>query len=60
MKITVKLTQDQIVEALAHVWGCATSDVTIETADGIEFSADLDTTLKGAQKAERALTKASK
>lgn len=56
MKITVKVTAEQIRAVIAQAWGCDISDV----ADMVEVEVDVVTTLKGAQKAEKIIDKATK
>jgi hypothetical protein len=56
MKITVIPTTEQIAAAIAHVWGCTLADVTISESGAVE----IETSLKGAQKADRIIGKVEK
>jgi hypothetical protein len=56
MKITVIPTTEQIAAALAHVWGCTLDDVKVIESGSIE----IETSLKGATKADRIIGKVEK
>ena len=63
MKIQVTPTPEQVVAALAIVWGCQPDDIlTVATADvdqpdDIRTAYEITTDVKGINKAERAIAK---
>jgi len=59
MKIQVTPTHDQVIAALAIVWGCSPEDIT-STSDGVSTIYEINTDVKGINKAERAIAKLTK